>query len=620
MKALLFIASLWLTLTSHAQVPAGYSTVYSKTFETTLKAGEYLKSDAWYFYSGSSNVRTFSHPELDKRFIIKNDPKNASNKTLEMIKYQGDVDYSNISLNPRTELSFRPSLERVASKEIYFQLKTYFPANQATLFSAEFIQFWLHGTTGTDSRIPLQIEVRNGNFGARLPRSPGFMTPFAGKKLSAYTEKWITWEVHAKFNRNNGYWKVYMDRELVFTYSGPTNYWPGDSGTWHPQFGIYSNNGGGGTMVAYFDDLIVAEKTNVPVTDCSGTPNGIASLDACGICSGGTTGITASTPTNWYADEDGDGKGNPSSSVLSCTKPSGYVADKSDLCPSDKNKTSPGNCGCGVNEVSCVNLLPVVNILSPVHGTSFLAPAKVDIQTSATDSDGSIAKVEFYNGGTLLATDFVFPYSYTWNNLLAGNYIINIKATDNKGASSSKAVSFVVHPSIIPSTVGINGSSCATAGSKLFYTLTPENNKVSSINYWSNSAAVVTKDASDATKFSVEFPGYLNGTSITFYAGVNYSVSPWYKEYTKVVNVGSCASRTSVLLSPQPTQSTTVISLEDNQPIHSVFIFNTIGELVYQSENLNSTSVELGDELAAGIYILQVWTENGATTARMLKK
>lgn len=90
-----------------------------------------------------------------------------------------------------------------------------------------------------------------------------------------------------------------------------------------------------------------------PTCDCAGVPNGTASIDACGICSGGTTGITPSSPSTWYADIDNDGVGETSDKITSCTQPTGYVAIAGDNCPNDINKTSPGECGCGVSEEDC---------------------------------------------------------------------------------------------------------------------------------------------------------------------------------------------------------------------------------------------------------------------------
>src|SRR4029450_11786059 len=44
---------------------------------------------------------------------------------------------------------------------------------------------------------------------------------------------------------------------------------------------------------------------------------------------------------------------------------------------------------------------------SPTNGAAYAAPASMSLSASAADSDGTITKVEFYNGATLLNTDTV---------------------------------------------------------------------------------------------------------------------------------------------------------------------------------------------------------------------
>src|SRR6266566_983233 len=47
---------------------------------------------------------------------------------------------------------------------------------------------------------------------------------------------------------------------------------------------------------------------------------------------------------------------------------------------------------------------PTVSITSPANGATFTAPASIPITASASESGGSISKVEFFNGATLLGT------------------------------------------------------------------------------------------------------------------------------------------------------------------------------------------------------------------------
>jgi hypothetical protein len=92
------------------------------------------------------------------------------------------------------------------------------------------------------------------------------------------------------------------------------------------------------------------------------------------------------------------------------------------------------------NSVSVVvNALPTASITSPNNGQSFIAPANVIIAANAGDSDGTISKVEFFNGATKLGEDLASPYSFNWNNVVAGSYTLTVKATDNRGATMTSA-------------------------------------------------------------------------------------------------------------------------------------------------------------------------------------
>jgi hypothetical protein len=95
--------------------------------------------------------------------------------------------------------------------------------------------------------------------------------------------------------------------------------------------------------------------------------------------------------------------------------------------------------------VTTTNQLPTVSITSPANNAAFNAPANFAITASASDVDGSIAKVEFYRGTTKLGEDATSPYSFSVANLGAGNYSLTAVATDNAGGTrTSSAVTVVV--------------------------------------------------------------------------------------------------------------------------------------------------------------------------------
>jgi hypothetical protein len=88
---------------------------------------------------------------------------------------------------------------------------------------------------------------------------------------------------------------------------------------------------------------------------------------------------------------------------------------------------------------------PRVELTSPVNGTVAAAPASLVLQAEASDIDGTVDRVEFYRGTTLIGQDSSAPYSVAWNNVPAGSYTIIAKAVDNEGNTSSAApVSVIV--------------------------------------------------------------------------------------------------------------------------------------------------------------------------------
>ena len=70
----------------------------------------------------------------------------------------------------------------------------------------------------------------------------------------------------------------------------------------------------------------------------------------------------------------------------------------------------------------------------PAAGSVFTASASITLDASATDTDGTIAKVEFFDGAALLATVFSSPYTFIWNNAPVGSHTLTAQATDNLGA------------------------------------------------------------------------------------------------------------------------------------------------------------------------------------------
>ncbi|MBL8510605.1 MAG: hypothetical protein JNM52_03070, partial [Betaproteobacteria bacterium] len=81
-----------------------------------------------------------------------------------------------------------------------------------------------------------------------------------------------------------------------------------------------------------------------------------------------------------------------------------------------------------------INAPPNISLTAPAASAVFTAPAAITLSANATDSDGTIAMVEFYNGTTLIGSDTTAPFGYTWSGVAAGSYTLTAKAYDNLAA------------------------------------------------------------------------------------------------------------------------------------------------------------------------------------------
>jgi hypothetical protein len=92
------------------------------------------------------------------------------------------------------------------------------------------------------------------------------------------------------------------------------------------------------------------------------------------------------------------------------------------------------------------NQPPVVSISSPANNEIIPAGGQAVLTANASDPDGIIAKVEFYDHGIKFLIDSTAPYTFTSNNEIEpGTYLLTAKAFDNNGDSTlSDAVHITV--------------------------------------------------------------------------------------------------------------------------------------------------------------------------------
>ncbi len=206
---------------------------------------------------------------------------------------------------------------------------------------------------------------------------------------------------------------------------------------------------------------------------------------------------------------------------------------------------------------------------------TYTAPATVSIAADAADSDGSISKVEFYNGSTLLNTDNTAPYAYTWTGVTAGTYVITAKAYDNStGVTTSASKTITVNPA---------GGSCTAPA------------YVATQAYNTNDVVVYNGIKYKANWWTQNQQPDLN-------SGVTGSGKPWTSQ-------GTCTSRTAendvlatTSIYPNPTSGTFTIDTKGDATAH---VFNAYGNEIAVL-TLTDGRNEINLSAAAGIYYVRI--------------
>ncbi|MCX6953749.1 MAG: Ig-like domain-containing protein, partial [Verrucomicrobia bacterium] len=149
---------------------------------------------------------------------------------------------------------------------------------------------------------------------------------------------------------------------------------------------------------------------------------------------------------------------------------------------------------------------PVVAITSPQSGASLVVGATATVAATATDADGTIAKVDFFANGVLLGTDTSYPYSVSFTPAATGKYTFTAVATDNGGNVTTSS----------PLTVTVSGGTAPSVA-----IVAPTASSALDVNVTQTILATAT--SASGVINSVEF--FVNGVSLSAKNTFPYSAS-----------------------------------------------------------------------------------------------
>jgi len=145
-----------------------------------------------------------------------------------------------------------------------------------------------------------------------------------------------------------------------------------------------------------------------------------------------------------------------------------------------------------------------VSLNSPSNGAAYQASASISMGATAVDSDGSVAKVDFYSGGALLGSDTTSPYSFNWTNVAAGAYALKAIATDNAGASTTSAtVNVTVNANTAPTvsmTAPGSGATFVAPASFVLSATAADSNGIAKVDFY-NGTTLLASDTSSQYSF-----------------------------------------------------------------------------------------------------------------------
>lgn len=173
---------------------------------------------------------------------------------------------------------------------------------------------------------------------------------------------------------------------------------------------------------------------------------------------------------------------------------------------------------------SSPNIPPTVALTGPADGSSFDSHSPPTLAATASDPDGAISKVEFYDGATKLGEDTSAPYTYSYpSNISSGTHSFTARAIDNASATTtSAAISVTVtNTNNIAPTVSISApvnNAVHTAGSTISITaaVSDSDGAVTKVQFYQG-ATLINEDTSSPFSYSWASPnvtGYFTFTAV----------------------------------------------------------------------------------------------------------
>ena len=144
--------------------------------------------------------------------------------------------------------------------------------------------------------------------------------------------------------------------------------------------------------------------------------------------------------------------------------------------------------------VETANFVPTINIAQPLEASSHTAGKPLTLNVDASDSDGTVSKVQLFYQGELYATLNTAPYTFNIPNLPIGKSVFYARAFDNAGDSTTTPVRTITGVNTVPSCALTVSKTAIAQAENVLFTATPSDTdgEIVSVSFYANDEKVGT--------------------------------------------------------------------------------------------------------------------------------
>jgi endo-1,3(4)-beta-glucanase len=266
------------------------------------------------------------------------------------------------------------------------------------------------------------------------------------------------------------------------------------------------------------------------------------------------------------------------------------------------------------------NVEPSITLISPEQNDSFREGSSVVISASASDLDGTIQKVEFYDKDIKIGESLTEPYTMEWLDPAVGAHELTAKATDDLGGVGvSQIINITVDEVKVCSTTSteaLEGSfsigyktTYETVGNDLtIYFELLDTEKVGTVAFLRQETpfSEVQMDQVSANVFTKTIKGFKPGAEVSYACKFAYSGGLSVTKYVPYVIGSDCSESIDV---EAPTGFTASIGAVTMSSIELVLnATDNSGRVVYDIVTGGNTISKAGDSGAQQIVLINTLT------------